>query len=152
MSRLLPTFSQARRRAFLAALAECGVVQTACARTGVNRATVYRWRETDAAFAAQFDEASAQAADHIEAEARRRAVDGVDRPVFYRGEQCGTVREYSDNLLALLLKAKKPEYRDSSRLELSGRVALGEMSDEAILAEIKQILEAPESRPIMLPD
>ena len=50
----------------------------------------------------------------MELEARRRAVKGTDKPVFQRGEQVGTIREYSDTLLMFLLKANKPEkFRDN---------------------------------------
>ena len=42
--------------------------------------------------------------DALEAEARRRAVEGVRKPVFYQGVICGWVGEYSDTLLIFLLK------------------------------------------------
>jgi hypothetical protein len=47
--------------------------------------------------------------DLIEQEARRRAVEGYDRPVFQRGELAGLERVYSDMLLALLLRGRRPE-------------------------------------------
>jgi hypothetical protein len=59
------------------------------------------------------DEATDEACDVLEAEAWRRAVDGVDRPIFQRGEQVGVERVYSDNLMVQLLKAHRPEkYRE----------------------------------------
>ena len=55
------------------------------------------------------------AADLLEEEARRRAHDGVDEPVWFQGVQCGTVRKYSDTLLIFLLKGAKPDkYRERS--------------------------------------
>jgi len=33
------------------------------------------------------------------------------KPVYYQGEQCGEVREYSDTLLIFILKARDPAYR-----------------------------------------
>jgi hypothetical protein len=45
----------------------------------------------------------------LESEARRRAVDGVDEPVFHKGRICGTVRKYSDALLMFLLRGNAPE-------------------------------------------
>jgi hypothetical protein len=47
--------------------------------------------------------------DLIEQEARRRAVEGYDRPVFQRGELAGLERVYSDMLLALLLRGRRRE-------------------------------------------
>jgi len=32
------------------------------------------------------------------------AIEGVDKVVFYKGQLCGTVKEYSDTLLAMLAK------------------------------------------------
>ena len=46
--------------------------------------------------------------DDLELEARRRAVEGTERPVFYQGGEVGYVREYSDTLLIFLLKAHRP--------------------------------------------
>jgi hypothetical protein len=34
------------------------------------------------------------ACDAIEAEMRRRAIEGVQKPVFYKGEVCGYMTEY----------------------------------------------------------
>ena len=51
--------------------------------------------------------------DVIEQEARRRAVDGYDRPVFQGGKLVGVVRVYSDQLTAMLLRGRRPQiYRD----------------------------------------
>ncbi len=63
------------------------------------------------------------AADRLEAEAWRRAVEGVERPVgWYQGKPGGYVKEYSDVLLIFLLKGLRPEkYRE--RMELKGGLA-----------------------------
>ena len=39
----------------------------------------------------------------------RRALEGVEEPVFYKGERVGVIRKYSDSLLILLLMAKRPD-------------------------------------------
>lgn len=50
----------------------------------------------------------------MEAEAFRRAVKGVLKPVFHQGKITARVRQYSDPLLALLLKANLPaKYREN---------------------------------------
>ncbi len=48
-------------------------------------------------------------ADALEDEAMRRAIDGVEKPVFRGGEVVGHVRDYSDSMLMFLLKSRKPE-------------------------------------------
>ncbi len=97
----------------LAALAETGNVSKAAEAAGVGRTTHYLWAREDPEYARAADSAMETAADVLEEEARRRAHDGVDEPVFYQGEVCGTVRKYSDTLLIFLLKGAKPDkYRE----------------------------------------
>lgn len=110
-----------KKRAFLAAFAECGNVTRACELSGVPRCDHYRWKRTDLKYAEFFSQAEEQAGDRLEAEARRRAVKGVNEPVFYQGAQCGVVRKYSDTLLIFLLKGARPEkYKDRQAHEHSG--------------------------------
>lgn len=98
---------------FLAALKNGFPVRAACAAAPYARASVYRWRKEDKAFAARWDEALSIAADLLEEEADRRGRDGYDDPVFYHGEQRGVRRRYSDALLLARLKALKPDdYRE----------------------------------------
>lgn len=113
------------KRAFLAALAESGIVTRAAEVAGITTKTVYSLREVDAAFAEEWRLARESAADRMEAEALRRAVEGVDEPVFGSGgfkegtKKVGSIRRYSDTLLIFLLKGIRPEkYRE--RRELVG--------------------------------
>jgi hypothetical protein len=69
--------TKARQERFLKALAETGSVTAAVAVAGTSRSRVYELRRSDPAFAAAWDEAEEIAADGLEAEARRRAVDGA---------------------------------------------------------------------------
>jgi hypothetical protein len=98
-----------RREAFLSALETSVSVGAAAASCGVSRAGAYRWRERSAQFARQWDDAVAGGADLPEDEARRRALEGTARPVFYKGVQVGDVRHYSDRLLMVLLQARRPQ-------------------------------------------
>lgn len=106
--------------AFLDAFAELGTVTHAAAAAGIDRQTHYNWLESDPeGYGKRFEEAKARAIDKLEREATRRAVEGVDEPVFWQGMQVSTVRKYSDTLLIFLLKGAKPEkYRE--RYEHSG--------------------------------
>jgi hypothetical protein len=75
---------------------------------------VYRWRQSDPSFAQSCSEAMEAGTDVIEQEARRRAVEGYDRPVYQGGTLVGVVRVYSDMLAALLLRGRRAEvYRDT---------------------------------------
>lgn len=111
-----------RQGIFLRALAQGETMARALAQAGIaSRATINAWREKDADFAAAYAEAQENAADLLEAEARRRAVDGVDEPKFHNGVVCGHVTRYSDTLLLALLKATRPE-KFKERVEHSGSI------------------------------
>jgi hypothetical protein len=119
----LPPNTQA---AFLAQLAESGNVRRACRAIGRHPATLYKYRQRDPAFAALWDETVAVAMDTVlEPEAVRRAVEGIEKPVYHLGEQVGTVREYSDTLLIFLLKGGKPDkYKERREVFHRGTIAL----------------------------
>jgi hypothetical protein len=110
-----------KKRAFLAAFAKSGNVTKAAELSNVNRLTVYDWRANDPAFVAAMEVARDEAGDRLEAECERRAVEGVDEPVFYQGCVCGTIQRYSDTLLIFLTKGAKPEkYRENIKQEIGG--------------------------------
>ena len=78
-------------------------------------------RKNDPAFAIAWEEAEEMAADALEAEARRRAVEGTQEPLVSAGrivrDDDGrpiAVRRYSDNLLLALIKARRPPRRERS--------------------------------------
>lgn len=125
-----------KRIAFLAVLAETCNVTAAAAAVGVSRQALYNRREVDSDFAAAWQAAEKLGVEGMKDEIKRRAFNGVLEPVFYQGDQCGTVRKYSDTLAMFLIKAHDPTYRDSSKVELSGQLALSEMSDDEIRAEL----------------
>jgi hypothetical protein len=102
---------------FIDALAEYGNITTAARTAGCSRRVVYDWQEKDDQFAAACREAEIQATETLEAEARRRAVEGVttETPIYVKGELAHTIVEtkYSDTLLIFLLKARAPDkYRE----------------------------------------
>lgn len=106
---------------FLRVLRETGGnVSRACAAISLARQRVYEWRASDPQFAIAWDEAVETGTDELEEEARRRAFQGVDEPVFYQGDECGTVRKYSDTLLIFLLKGRKPDkYRERVTIDVN---------------------------------
>lgn len=98
-------------------LSETGNVSLACKTVEIDRATAYRHKKDDTEFSEAWEAATQDAADILEAEAWRRANEGVDEPVFYKGQVCGHVRRYSDLLIMFLLKGIRPEkYREKVML------------------------------------
>lgn len=121
---------QAKKK-FLDVFGKTANVLAACQSAGIDRSTVYRWKEVDDTFLVQFNLASEDANDRIRAELFRRAVQGVEKPVVSMGKVVYTTDEknkpkplmervYSDSLLALLAKARMPEFREKQQMELSG--------------------------------
>jgi hypothetical protein len=116
-----------QKKRFLEHFAEFGNVSTAAKLAGIDRTTVYFWQEIDDEFAEGFRQADLKATEVLEAEARRRAVEGVtsETPVRGRnGELLDTIVEtkYSDTLLIFLLKARSPEkYRDRHDITSGGQ-------------------------------
>lgn len=124
---------------FLARLSRGYTVTGACGATGIGRRTVYHWRGHDPVFANHWDNAVEAGNDALEDEARNRAVDGVEEPVFYQGKQCGTVLKYSDSLLMFLLKSRRPEkfserYRVVHIRPEAGQADLSNLSDQELEA------------------
>lgn len=111
---------RAKRRQFLDVLRMCANVTAAARAGGVSRASWYRLRERDPAFARDWQLALDAGIDALEDEAMRRAFEGNVEPVFYQGQQVGSVRKYSDSMLMFLLKARRPQrYRERVGVEVS---------------------------------
>lgn len=129
--------------AFCAALAETCNVGKACKAVGIARQTAYEWRDEDPDFAERWEKALKIGVSVLEDEAHRRGFEGTEEPVFYLGEVAGTVRKFSDTLAIFLLKAHNPEkYRENSKIELSGHLAVNAMTDEEIAAELASLVAA----------
>jgi hypothetical protein len=109
-----------QRQTFLDALAKSGVIADACAAASVSRRQVYEWRK-DEQFEHAYKEACEEAADGLESEARRRAVEGVTRKRYNKdGDIISEEMVYSDTLLLALLKARKPnDFAERSKTEIS---------------------------------
>lgn len=118
-----------KAEAFLAALSDGRSVTSACQVALISKPAAYAWRKEDKDFAAAWDDAVETGTDLLEDEARRRAQDGVEKPVYQGGECVGHVREYSDTLMIFLLKARRPEkYRERHDVNHGGTVGV-EISD-----------------------
>lgn len=128
--------ASAKQSAFLAAYAEVGTLTHAADAAACDISSHYYWMENDADYPQKFREAQERAADNLEREARRRAVEGVRRYKFHQGEHIMTrcdpddpecvataetdggetvglrpyyEHEYSNQLLTMLIKAARPE-------------------------------------------
>ena len=121
----------------MAELASHGNVSQACQASRICRQHAYRIRNRNTQFRGAWDEAIETGLDGLEGEARRRAVEGWDEPVFGKlgpGQgtgQVGTVRKFSDTLLIFLLKGGRPEKYGE---RISSRIDVSKLSDEELRA------------------
>jgi hypothetical protein len=135
-----PEARKQRQTAFLNALMKCGRMGRAAQAAGVSLRAIQKWRKSDSSFAEAITEAEAVAVLIAEDELFRRAVEGVKKPVFYRGQQCGEIVEYSDQLLIKLLQSLCPErYSNSYRLRLEQSPTAG-LTDEQLLDEVHALV------------
>lgn len=154
------TKTPARTAVFLDALAGGLSVSSAAKAAGVPLRTMYGWREGDPAFAAEWAAAYTIGADNLEAEAQRRAVKGVEEPVFHSGKVVGSVMRYSDTLLIFMMKARDPErFCDRARTAAIMRkwakkdAEEGEAVDEMTLsAELLEAIALVKARKVALAD
>ena len=114
------------KEVFLLMLGQVPNITAICRLMNVGTGAVRTARKKDP----EFDEAVLAAIDEgydmLEEEARRRAVDGVVEPVFYRGEQVvdaagkpSGIRRYSDQLLMALLKGYRPKkFNPGAKLQI----------------------------------
>ena len=96
-------------------------VTLAYRRASIARRTAYDWWEADAGFPRKWDDAIDEWVDQVEAELHKRAFEGMERPVYYKGEQVSTWLSFSGASAIFLLKAHRlKRYRGTAG---SGAVA-----------------------------
>lgn len=111
----IDTLNDDKKRRFLRHyINTAGNLTKAAGFAGINRATHYNWLAADPAYADAYAQAQEQAADVIDAELRRRAIQGDKQAVRYQGRIVGYERRKSDVLLMFLLKGLRPhKFRDN---------------------------------------
>ena len=99
-----------RQTRFLTALAASGCVREACAAAGMSYGSAYklRSRPSATAFRMAWDAALDCAMSRLESAALSRAIDGVPRPIFHKGEQVGEWRYHDERLAMFLLRYRRP--------------------------------------------
>jgi len=124
----LPEVTHPKKLAFLAAYAIRGTIVSAAKDANIVPKTHYNWlrQEPEAeAYKLAFEAAKAQLGPMLEDEAVRRAMDGVDEPIYQQGVKVGTKRRYSDVLLIFLLKGIYPDkYRERMGIQQENLAAL----------------------------
>ncbi len=152
-------WTQARQIQFIAALADCGVVEEAARRVSMTPKSCYRLRRAPGAgnFAAAWDAAIQQASKRLLDLAFDRAINGSNEPVFDKdGRRIGRRMKTNDRLLMFLLRAYMPDRfaaaapaaaREPRTLDHEPPLALAPVSEA--LARLGPV--APEEPQLLLP-
>jgi len=152
-----------KKRAFLTAFAQIGIVRQAAKAADINRGTHNNWLNDPSPegdeYRAAFELAKQYACEYLELEAFRRATQGVDEPIYQGGEQVGIRRRYSDTLLIFLMKAAMPEkyadrrYEHRTNIEIKDQqieLAVEKLSIEQLQAVTKLLENAGEAAGVVL--
>ena len=98
----------------LGAIRKTGTMHSAAEAAGLSIWALDKWVRTDKyGFKKRRELALQVYQDMLDAEIDRRGVEGIDKPIYYKGEKVDTVKEYSDNLLMFRRKKLDPTYRDN---------------------------------------
>jgi hypothetical protein len=97
---------------FLEVYSKTFSIYKSCKEMGIDVSSIKTRMEKDQKFYKQIEEVRNAKIEHLEAAAYERAANGVDSPVFFRGEVVGYEKKYSDGLAQFMLKAYKPEMYD----------------------------------------
>lgn len=144
---LISTF---REREFLSYLTVSGNASAAARAVGVTLSTVTKRYKENKEFAQAWDDAMALAGGALEEAVYRRAVNGVAKKLWYRGEpvidpetgEQAVEVSHDTSREALLLKRFMPEqYRERSDVRVSQVTEFDEMSDAELLAAVDRIRE-----------
>lgn len=132
-----------RQAGFIKALATCGCVGDAAARVGMSSDGAYdlRLREGSASFREAWDGALCHAVRRLSEAAYSRALYGVARPIFYKGEQVGEHRVFNEGFTRFLLR-----HLDSARYAPDPTVKyhnLDETKAVAVADGVRNVLADP---------
>ncbi len=128
-----------KRKRFLESLESTGHVLRSAAAAGASIRAFYNWREDDWAFAADWEAALERAIDRLEDEAFRRALEGVEVPVYYQGKPVGALSKYSDRLLIFLLTRLRARKFQEPPVTVVHDNPLEEMTDGDLDGEIEYL-------------
>lgn len=127
---------------FLDALRHNGNVSLSARMISSSRSAIYAFAAKNPAFQQSMKEAINEAREFLLGEAWRRALNGVERPVWYRGERIGTQVERSDSLLNTLIKGYYPELGDRNCGDSKNELLIPDSADLTKLSDSElEVLE-----------
>lgn len=143
-------WTETRREAFLTELSRTCNVMASCRAAGMSSGAIYPLRRRDAAFRAAWDEALLEGYRNLELTMLDRAINGMERPVWYGGKQIGSEQHFSDALGMNLLGhhravavassrgVAEPGIVEEARLKIETRVKAIKLRSEKAVSRAKQ--------------
>jgi hypothetical protein len=160
---------------FLEAYERTANIVEAAKQAEIDRTLVYYWQEHDEQFSLAFNLADKAANARIEAEIRRRAMEGIEEPIVSQGQpvyeydpvldkdgnqrqdsrgklmwkrgRMLTTRKYSDTLLIFYAKRRMPEYRDKQpEIQVNNHLAAQDVAATLNDAIAEALAPYPEAR------
>lgn len=102
-------FDTKTKRRFLKQLELTGNLEASARHIQITPQAIYAHMRKDPEFKEQVEAARAIVVEEAETELRRRAIEGVDKGIYFKGELVATEKQYSDPLLIEFLRANAPE-------------------------------------------
>ncbi len=107
----------------------CGDMHSAARMAGISPHFLFTWLKDDKEAQQQVAEAQRVGWGALESAAIQRAVHGVEKGVYYKGEVVGYETTYSDSLLSKLLETRIPEFKkgEANNTTYNGPVQINNM-------------------------
>lgn len=117
-----------------------GDVALACSAIGASTGWLKRWMREDPRVDATIKDAMDTGTAVLESEMIRRAIHGVDEPIFYKEEQIGTKKKYSDTLLIKALESRKRDVYGKV-VDVNQNINVKVMTDDELDSKISMLAE-----------
>jgi hypothetical protein len=133
------SITPARQRAFIASLAECGIVSQAARGIGASMEALYKLRNKPGAeeFRAAWDAAVDRGVARLEDTALARALQGEERMIISAGQHMGYERRFNDNLVMFFLRNRRGERYAPDWRSIRAGHPLYEKIRQDVMAEIR---------------
>jgi len=119
-----------RKRILIEAIAHTGILTHSLRIANITSTSYYNHLESDPAFAEEVQRAIDFSTDCMEAEAIRRGVEGYKEAVYHQGKVVGWNTRYSDKMLEIMLKARKPDvFGNRTQMDITSKGEKLEMSE-----------------------
>lgn len=131
--------------------ANAGDVADACSTIPCSVGWLKGWMRDDPKIEAAINDAIDTGATVLEHHMIKRATVGWKEPVFYKDEQIGSKRKFSDALLIKALESRKPDMY-GKRMDVNQNVSITHMSDGELDKKIDMLLERTGLKALPAPD